>query len=61
MQIYLMPDGSKRQYEKAPEGAVLYNPKAKKEEPSIKEKTVKEPQNKAIKPQNKAVKGNKRK
>lgn len=69
MQIYIMPDGRKRQFDKAPEGAVLFNPKPKKEvevkevseEVKVEEKTVEEPQNKAVKPKNKAVKGSKKK
>lgn len=60
MQIYLMPDGSKRQYDKAPKGAVLFNPKpAKKVE--VEEKAVEEPKNKAVTPKNKAMKGSKKK
>lgn len=60
MQIYIMPDGSKRQYEKAPEGAVLFSPKPVKKA-EVEEKAVEEPKNKAVTPKNKATKGSKKK
>lgn len=60
MQIYLMPDGIKRQYNEgeAPEGAILVTAK-KAAEPEVKAapKTL----NKAVtEPKNKAVKGRKK-
>lgn len=68
MQIYLMPDGNKRQYEpnNVPEGAIPINvqPKAIKaeEEPKkVVKKAIEETANKAVKTvKNKAVKGSKK-
>jgi hypothetical protein len=54
MQIYIMPDGSKRQFEVAPEGARPLKPEKKVEK--VEEKAEQPAENKAVKEtKNKAV------
>jgi hypothetical protein len=54
MQIFIMPDGSKRQFEVAPEGAIPLKPVKKVEK--VEEKTEKPAETKAVKEtKNKAV------
>lgn len=66
MNIYVMPNGEKRQFgNKVPEGAVLYNPKKAepKSEPKVESevKAVEEIQNKAVEaPKNKKKGGSKK-
>lgn len=54
MQKYIMPDGSIRQFEVAPEGATPLKPVQKVEEKKVEEpietKAVKETKNKAVTP-----------